>query len=122
MAGFSTTGEVIDALGGTARVAALFDVDGRVVSNWRAQSRFPAKTYVVLRDALSAIGEGAPESLWSMAQPATPPAHTEEGRAETPSVVRDGVAIVPTAEPPVGAPLSPEMVKGIRNRAAGREA
>lgn len=70
MVRFSTTGDVIDALGGTSAVAALFGVDGRVVSNWRGMKSFPPKTYFVLRDALSAIGEEAPESLWGMLQPA----------------------------------------------------
>ncbi len=62
-----TSGEVIDALGGTAKVARLFGRRMTVVSNWRTSGGFPANTYLAFRDALNGIHAEAPAELWNMA-------------------------------------------------------
>lgn len=62
-----TSGEVIDALGGTAKVARLLGRRMTVVSNWRASGGFPANTYLAFQDALGRIHAEAPAQLWSMA-------------------------------------------------------
>lgn len=41
----STTGEVIDAFGGTTRTAELFGVLPSAVSNWRTWDRFPERLH-----------------------------------------------------------------------------
>lgn len=64
-----TTGEVIDALGGTAAVARLLGRSMTVVSNWKAGGCFPSNTYVVFQTALARIGLRAPDSLWRMVEP-----------------------------------------------------
>lgn len=40
-----TVNEVIDALGGTAKAAELFDVTPPAVSNWRAEGKFPERLH-----------------------------------------------------------------------------
>lgn len=62
-----TSGEVIDALGGTAKVARLLGRRMTVVSNWRTSGGFPANTYLAFREALGRIQAEAPAELWSMA-------------------------------------------------------
>jgi len=51
----SSANQAIDALGGTAKVARLFDLDPRVVSNWRSRG-LPPDTYAVMAPALTAQG------------------------------------------------------------------
>jgi hypothetical protein len=51
----SSANQAIDALGGTAEVARLFDLDPRVVSNWRSRG-LPPDTYAVMAPALIAQG------------------------------------------------------------------
>lgn len=65
-----TTGDVIDALGGTAAVARLLGRSMTVVSNWKAGGCFPSNTYVVFQGALAQAGRSAPDSLWRMVEPA----------------------------------------------------
>ncbi len=68
----NSTGEVIDALGGTAALAKLLSVGPdeivkmQVVTNWRSMEQFPAHTYVAIKAALKAAGHEAPDSLWRM--------------------------------------------------------
>lgn len=64
-----TTGEVIEALGGTAAVARLLGRSMTVVSNWKAGGCFPSNTYVVFQTALARAGMTAPDSLWRMVEP-----------------------------------------------------
>jgi hypothetical protein len=61
--------DVIDRLGGNVEVADLTSRSSNAVSNWRAFGKFPANTYVLIRDALSRLNYTAPESLWAMQQP-----------------------------------------------------
>jgi hypothetical protein len=65
-----TTSDVMDALGGNGAVAALTDSKPSAVSNWRSFETFPPNTYVVMTQALAAIGKEAPTSLWRMKVPA----------------------------------------------------
>ncbi|WP_345820444.1 hypothetical protein ABC766_00155 [Methylobacterium fujisawaense] len=62
----STTGQVIDALGGTAELAKALGRKMTVISNWRTGGSFPANTYLVLTEMLSAIECRAPAHLWNM--------------------------------------------------------
>ena len=85
---FTSTNQVIEALGGNAAVAALTGRWPGAVSNWRSLEHFPANTYVIMRDALLALGhEAPPDWLWDMA----PRAHRKPRRAK--SVARKPVSI-----------------------------
>jgi hypothetical protein len=64
-----TTGEVIDALGGTAAVARMLGRSMTVVSNWKAGGCFPSNTYVVFQLELSKLNAAAPDRLWRMIEP-----------------------------------------------------
>jgi hypothetical protein len=76
----NSTAEVIDALGGVSAVARITGAKYPAVHNWTKFVVFPAKTYVVMQEALQAIGHVAPASLWGMVQaPATQP---DQHRAE----------------------------------------
>lgn len=61
----STTGDVIDVLGGNAAVARRFGVSPQVVSNWRVGT-FPSKTYVAIQAELKPMGYTAAPSLFRM--------------------------------------------------------
>jgi hypothetical protein len=61
-----TTTEVIEALGGTSAVAELTGSTYAAAFNWRGFERFPAKTFIVMSDALAAKGKSASPSLWGM--------------------------------------------------------
>jgi hypothetical protein len=74
----TSTTEVIEALGGLEAVATLTGSKYGAVWNWQNFVKFPAKTYVVMTDALAAKGLRAPASLWGM--------------IEAPSVVSNGGA------------------------------
>jgi len=66
---FTSTIEVIDALGGSAAVASLTGRRTSAVSNWRLQAHFPSNTYLIMREALEALAlEARPEWLWDMAR------------------------------------------------------
>lgn len=80
----TTTQAVIDALAvvdgfgrpiesGNVAVARLTGRTPTAVSNWRRFETFPSNTYVALTEALAAIGETAPDSLWAMAGAARAP-------------------------------------------------
>jgi hypothetical protein len=61
--------EVTTALGGIQAVA---DLTGRTYSAAAQDNRlgkFPAHTYLVMTDALAALGKSAPASLWGMTAP-----------------------------------------------------
>jgi hypothetical protein len=85
---FTSTNQIIEALGGNAAVAALTGRWPGAVSNWRSLEHFPANTYVIMRDALLALGhEAPPDWLWDMA----PRAHRKPRRAK--AVARKPVSI-----------------------------
>jgi len=84
----TSTNQVLEALGGNAAVAALTGRWPGAVSNWRSLEHFPANTYVIMRDALLALGhEAPPDWLWDMA----PRAHRKPRRAK--AVARKPVSI-----------------------------
>lgn len=61
------TGEVMDALGGTKKVAKLTQCKNiSQASNWRSFATFPSYTYVVMIKALRRRGKTASPSLWGM--------------------------------------------------------
>jgi hypothetical protein len=68
-----TTAEaVVDALGGVLAVAEMTGTKRSGVYNWLAAGRFPADTYLLLRDELKARNMSAPNYLWPMRQPIAP--------------------------------------------------
>ena len=66
----SHTGQVIDALGGTAKVAKITSRKPQAVSNWRSREAFPPETFLILTAALRDKGLSAPSSLWRMPEAA----------------------------------------------------
>ena len=56
---FTSTNQVLKALGGNAAVAALTGRWPGAVSNWRSLEHF-RNTYVIMRNALLALGHEAP--------------------------------------------------------------
>ena len=67
----TTTDEVIDALGGNAKVAEIVSGTPNAVRNWRTRLRgkFPAETYVALSQALKHKRLSAPSDLWGQIPP-----------------------------------------------------
>jgi len=66
---FTTTDEVLDALGGNTPVAVLTSTTPKVVSNWRTCGKFPSNTFIILKTELLKRGASAPDRLWSMREP-----------------------------------------------------
>ena len=60
----TTASHVIDALGGTGKAAAIFGIDDRVVSNWRARG-LPPDTFAVLAPLLRGQGYQFNDTLFS---------------------------------------------------------
>lgn len=79
---FTSTNQVLEALGGNAAVAALTGRQPGAVSNWRNLDHFPSNTYVVLGKALEALELEAPDWLWDMG----PRAHRKPRRAKSVSI------------------------------------
>lgn len=65
-----TAADVFTALGENPGVADLTGAKPSAISMWRAAESFPPNTYVIMTDALRAIGKTAPDSLWRMKVPA----------------------------------------------------
>lgn len=63
-----TASEVIDAMGGTGKMAEWLGSTPQNVSNWRRQNRLPAKTFIALSDELARRGYSATADLWGMAE------------------------------------------------------
>lgn len=61
-----TAEQVFDALGGNTALEILTGAKPTAVCNWRAFQSFPPNTYVVMIEALRAVGKTAPASLWRM--------------------------------------------------------
>lgn len=74
----SSTGAVIEALGGLQAVADLTGRGYSAAHNWKATGQFPANTYLLLRKALAAKGFDAPDTLWNMAESAERPVEAAE--------------------------------------------
>lgn len=68
-----TVAEVFAALGENPGVGAITGSQPSALSMWRAAGTFPSNTYVVLTDALRAVGKTAPDSLWKMRAPLSEP-------------------------------------------------
>lgn len=66
----STASEVIDALGGTSATARLTKRKLQSVSNWRAEGRLPANTFLQIGAELKQRGFDAPPSVWGIAEAA----------------------------------------------------
>jgi hypothetical protein len=64
-----STSEIIDLLGGNHEVAHLTSRTSNAVSNWRGFGRFPANTFILIRDEMRRRGYSAPESLWVWQEP-----------------------------------------------------
>lgn len=62
----STASEVIDAVGGTFRAAAILNFKPQRVSNWRSRNRLPPETFLVLGDELRRRGFEASSDLWGI--------------------------------------------------------
>lgn len=74
----TTSGQVIDALGGTAELAKALGRKMTVISNWRTGGSFPANTYLALTAMLAKIECRAPAHLWNMVDaPIRAPASTD---------------------------------------------
>jgi hypothetical protein len=58
--------EILKALGGVTKVAALMGASYQRVHNWKVFGRLPPKTYIILQRALSDRGLAAPSSLWGI--------------------------------------------------------
>jgi DNA-binding transcriptional regulator YdaS (Cro superfamily) len=63
MALLSTSDAVIDALGGTGKLAARLGCSPSVVSQWRKFGVFPARYADAIRDMLAEIGHSVPPAL-----------------------------------------------------------
>lgn len=61
-----TTAKVIDKLGGVHAVAELTDTNYKAAHAWKQRGRFPAKTFVVITEALRRKGLSARSNLWKM--------------------------------------------------------
>jgi hypothetical protein len=59
-----TTSEVIQALGGTAKVAKLTGRSMQAVSNWKDRGFFTASVYLAITDALARENMCANPALW----------------------------------------------------------
>lgn len=66
--GLATTEAVIDALGGLPAVMELTGSTYKAAFNWKSAPTFPAKTYVVMIEALKRAGKSASPSLWGMTE------------------------------------------------------
>lgn len=67
-----TTRTVLDELGGNIPVARMLRTDPKAVSNWRSFNRFPAHTYLAIKEALARRDCTAPDFLWPMTKPVFP--------------------------------------------------
>jgi hypothetical protein len=70
-----TVDEVIKALGGTAAAASLAGVRPPAVSNWSKRGRISQDKFMIVRDALAAMGKEAAPSVFGFKE-----AETTEGR------------------------------------------
>jgi len=61
-----TANDVIDALGGTSKVAAFAARPVQAVSNWRALGRIPSALYLKFQKRLTKRGLRASPEVWGM--------------------------------------------------------
>ena len=89
MATIQTADQAIDALGGTSRVASLFGIDARVVSNWRHRG-LPPQTYDVMGRLLHGQSHRFNPALFSQ-YPQMPPKPVAGRKRGRPRAVDTGV-------------------------------
>lgn len=66
----TTVDDVINALGGSTTLVTMGCAKStQVISNWRANGCFPARTYVLMMRELAEFRCSAPYTLWSMMEP-----------------------------------------------------
>lgn len=65
----STVEEVVAALGGNGPIGEITGRKTQHVSNWKADGKFPADTFLVLQAALKKKRLQAPPSLWGIREP-----------------------------------------------------
>jgi hypothetical protein len=63
--------DVIEKLGGPEKVAKRYGVNSRAVYYWQQRDRFPADTYLSIKETLAEVGCDAPASLWNFRTEAT---------------------------------------------------
>ena len=68
----STVDAVVKKLGGCAATARITGRKMAAVSNWCAVNRFPARSYLLITEALKKHKCRAPASLWEMDGVTTP--------------------------------------------------
>lgn len=61
-----TAAGVIDALGGTVAAAGVGETLPQQMTNARASNRLPYPTFLLMTDALSALGKSADPRLWGI--------------------------------------------------------
>lgn len=62
----ATAAGVIDALGGTTATARIAELPPQVMTNARTRNRLPYPSFLILTDALSALGKSADPRLWGI--------------------------------------------------------
>lgn len=60
----NTVSAFIDALGGAAETARLFDVGASAVSNWKGADRLPLRLHLQVHQVCRAKGLAVPEALF----------------------------------------------------------
>ena len=65
----TTALEVVRQLGGAEMVAKMFNCGDTTVYHWTARNKFPAKTYLAIRELLASSDLDAPDELWAMVKP-----------------------------------------------------
>jgi hypothetical protein len=68
--------DVFEALGGPSKVAALCGVGTTAVSNWRVRGRISKGSFMVVREALAALGKEASPSVFGFKEAVTEEART----------------------------------------------
>jgi hypothetical protein len=70
MTRFTTTADIIDALGGTSEFADCLKVEYKIAHDWRRKNRFPARYTDAIRELIG--NEDAPPELFGQVRPDVP--------------------------------------------------
>ena len=89
----NTVDDVIETLGGATAVAALAGVGVPAVSNWSKRGRISQGSFMIVRDALAALGKEAAPSVFGFKEAAT-----NEARPSVLLRVADGYGMIVTAD------------------------
>ena len=60
--------DVIDALGGPTKTAGVTGVRASAVINWRTRKEIPPEHFILITDALNAIGERADRAVFGFSE------------------------------------------------------